>query len=145
MLTPKNAFLNRYLEAEVLAADPVKLVALLYRGALDAISAARAALAAGNIPERSRQIQRAWAIIEELRGSLRAEHSPELSKKLTELYVYAGQRLMDANAEQSERPLIEAAAVLTTLAEAWQGIQTKPAQQQSAPIPADHRPLTIAC
>ena len=32
---------DRYLEAEVLSADPVKLVWLLYRGALDSVRAAR--------------------------------------------------------------------------------------------------------
>ena len=32
---------DRYLEAEVLSADPVKLVWLLYRGAMDAVRAAR--------------------------------------------------------------------------------------------------------
>ncbi|MEI9812216.1 MAG: flagellar protein FliS [Acidobacteriota bacterium] len=41
--------MDRYLESEVLNADPVKLVSLLYRGALDAIAAARAALHAGKV------------------------------------------------------------------------------------------------
>jgi flagellar protein FliS len=113
------------LETEVLNADPVKLVTLLYRGALDAVAAARAAFASGNIPERSRQITKAWEIVNELRGSLKTDQSADLTRQLGELYAYVGQRLLDANTQQSERPLTEASTILTILAEAWQGVQAK--------------------
>jgi flagellin-specific chaperone FliS len=38
------------------------------------------------------------------------------------LYAFAGQRLLDGNAEQADKPLAEAAAVLATLGEAWQTV-----------------------
>ncbi len=47
---------NRYLEAEVLNADPLKLVRMLYRGAIEAAGAARGHLtpgASGSAPFRS--------------------------------------------------------------------------------------------
>ncbi|MEO8097799.1 MAG: flagellar export chaperone FliS [Acidobacteriota bacterium] len=135
-----NSRLDRYFEAEVLHADPLKLVALLCRGALDAVASAQVALEAKDIPARSRQILKAWEIVEELRRSLNHEQGGNISRQLADLYAYVGQRLLDANKEQSGQPLTEAAIVLTTLAEAWQEIQ-----QQTQPVLDDYVPLTVAC
>jgi flagellar protein FliS len=131
--------LDPYFESEVLHADPVKLVTLLYRGALEAISAARAALQAGDIPGRSRQILKAWRIVQELRESLNPAQGGEISRQLAELYAWVCQRLLDANTLQSEAPLAEAARVLGTLAEAWHAISGAP--QGAAPA----QPASAAC
>lgn len=138
---------DHYFEAEVLSADPVKLVMLLYRGALDAVSAARAATAAGNTAERTKHVTKAWEIVMELRNALNHEKGGEISQRLADLYGFVGQRLMDANTEPSETPLAEVARVLGTLAEAWQ--EVKP---PAAPVSAfqeqqesDYRPLSVAC
>src|SRR5580658_7300789 len=92
----------QYLEAEVLGADPVKLVNLLYRGALEAIGAARRYLAAGDILRRSRQISRAWEILLELLRSLDRERGGELGTRLAALYIYMQQRLIEANVQQTD-------------------------------------------
>jgi flagellar secretion chaperone FliS len=126
-----NPRLDQYFEAEVLNADPVKLVSLLYRGARTAVTAATVALSEGNIPERSKQILKAWEIVQELSGTLNHEQGGEISRQLAELYAYIGQRLLDANAEQAVKPLEDAAAVLAILADAWNGLQA--------------RPLSVAC
>ena len=94
-----------------------------------AIAAARRALAAGDIAERSKQILKAWEIVQELGRSLNHEQGGEISRQLAELYAFAGQRLLDGNAEQADGPLAEAAAVLATLGEAWQTVLK---QQNSA-------------
>lgn len=125
VVTAARPRVDQYLEAEVMSADPVKLVTLLYRGALDAVAAARGAQAAGNVAERSRQVTKAWNIVMELRNSLNHEQGGEMSQRLGELYGFVGQRLLDANVEPSEGPLLDAARVLGTLAEGWQSIGTK--------------------
>lgn len=121
-----NPRLDQYFEAEVLNADPMKLVSLLYRGARTAVTAASVALSEGNIAERSKQILKAWEIVQELNRTLDHEQGGEISRQLAELYAYVGQRLLDANAEQSVKPLEDAGAVLAILAEAWNGLQAKP-------------------
>ncbi len=121
-----NPRLDQYFEAEVLNADPVKLVTLLYRGARGAVTAATVALSEGNISERSKQILKAWEIVQELSRSLDHQQGGEISRQLAELYAYVGQRLLDANAEQSVKPLEDAGAVLAILADAWQVLQAKP-------------------
>jgi flagellar secretion chaperone FliS len=129
-----NPRLDRYFESEVLSADPVKLVTILYRAAREAVAGAGVALAGGDIPARSKHILKAWEIVHELRGSLNHEQGGEISRQLEELYDYVSQRLLDANAEQSQKALDEAGAVLAILAEAWQGVQAKQVQ-----------PLVVAC
>jgi flagellar protein FliS len=110
---------NQYLEAEVMNADPVKLVRLLYRGAIDAVVLARRHLASGAIRDRSKSIIKAWEILQELTQSLDHGRGGELSQNLANLYTYMQTRLMEANSLQSERPLQEVQDLLTTLLEGW--------------------------
>jgi flagellar protein FliS len=111
---------QNYLEEEVLAANPLQLVRLLYRGALDSISAARRHLRLGEIRARSIAISKTMAIVTELSRSLDRQMSGELSNNLGELYRYVQSLLIEGNARQSDRPLAEAEALLSTLCEAWE-------------------------
>ena len=113
---------NPYLQAEVLSADPIKLVQLLYRGAIDNVVTARRHLAAGEIRQRSKSITKAWEILLELIRSLDHSHGGDLSKNLASLYTYMQKRLMEANSQQSDRQLQEVEALLTTLLDGWQQV-----------------------
>jgi flagellar protein FliS len=109
-----------YFENTVLSASPAELVCLLYRGALDAVRQARHALAAGDIPARSRAINKACGIVLELVQALQApEGAEELQENLRRLYDYLLQQLVKANAEQADAPLAEAERLLGTLLEGW--------------------------
>lgn len=115
-----GAVTNPYLEAEILSSDPVNLVRLLYRGAIDAVSMARKHLVSGAIGQRSRSITKAWSILQELIRTLDHSQGGELSRNLAGLYVYMQSRLMEANSKQVEPPLIEVEGLLNTLLEGWQ-------------------------
>ena len=130
----------KYLESEVLSADPVKLIDMLYRGALDAVSAARLHLREKRIQERSRQIVKAFEILHELSRSLDQEKGGEISRRLADLYAYMQVRLMNANTEQSEKPLIEVENLLTVLYEAWRTVPQAPAK----PPDSEYSPLSCA-
>jgi flagellar protein FliS len=142
---------NRYqdsLQDEILAANPVRLIQLLYRGALDSITSARRYLRLGDIRARSRAISKAMAIVTELSLSLNhTASSGELSKNLAELYAYAEKLLIQANSEQSDPPLAEAERLLSTLLDAWQGCA--PMEQQAGENKAsvgDNRPYQpVSC
>jgi len=118
---------DTYLEMEVFSADPMKLVGMLYRGAIVAVETARQHLSAGAIRERSRQISKATAILNELQTSLDHQRGGEISRALAALYDYMRRRLIEANTQQIDRPLKEVHGLLTTLAEAW---------STAAPLPA---------
>ncbi|HEY7335278.1 MAG TPA: flagellar export chaperone FliS [Bryobacteraceae bacterium] len=115
---PNNIY-DTYLEAEVFGAEPVKLVHMLYRGAIEAVVAARRHLAAGAIRERSRQITKTWNILHELMRVLDLEQGGEIARHLGELYAYMQSRLIEANSLQADGPLAQVESLLGTLCEAW--------------------------
>src|SRR5579862_6245349 len=90
---------GKYLETEVYSADPVTLVCMLYRGAIESVGAARRHLKAREIRERSRQVMRALEILRELSRSLDPQYE-EISRPLRELYAYMKRRLIEANSKQ---------------------------------------------
>jgi flagellar secretion chaperone FliS len=132
---------DRYIETEIACADPVQLVTMLYRGALESVSAARRYLASGAIRERSRNILKAWEILNELTRSLDHTQGGDLSRKLAELYAYMQERLIEANVHQAAAPLAEVETLLSTLNEAWRGIQ---AAAKVPERPAPHEPVSCA-
>ena len=122
----------RYIENQVLSADPVGLVVLLYEGAIEALLRARTSLQEGNIPERSAAISKAMEIVLELQSSLDHENGGEIANGLVQLYSYIQERLAVANAQQQPAPLEEALNLLMVVYESWKEIAAEP----KAPLPA---------
>jgi flagellar protein FliS len=134
-------------EEEVLAANPLKLVELLYRGALDSIASARRYLSLGEIRARSRAINKTMEILAELARSLNHEAGGEVSRNLADLYAYMQTLLIEANTRQSDPPLAEAEKLLATLLEAWcstANVAGGDSSRQSGLVSngADHQPLS---
>jgi flagellar protein FliS len=126
-------YANHYennLEAEVMSAAPLRLVQMLYRGALDATAAARAHLQAGEIAARSRQITKAQAILAELSISLDHAKGGVIAGRLSGLYDYMQRRLSEANFRQADEPLAETERLLKTLTEAWEECEPEPEASQ---------------
>jgi flagellar protein FliS len=142
-----------YIHDEILTADPVRLVQLLYRGAIEATGDARRRLKEGDIKGRSAAITKAVEILAELASSLDHSKGGKLSAQLAELYDYMQRRLLAANSEQSEAPLAEVEELMETLEGAWQ--QCTPVERHTSPadsgLSIDHFstpeyvPLSCAC
>jgi len=111
-----------YLTQKILAADPVELVRMLYRGLSESVEAARVQLASRNIRARSAAISKAVDILAELGGTLDHKRAPELSRSLAALYDYMQRRLLEANFRQADAPLAEVQDLVHTLAEGWHGV-----------------------
>ncbi|MGD0364048.1 MAG: flagellar export chaperone FliS [Bryobacteraceae bacterium] len=136
---------DAYLESQILTADPLELVSMLYRAAGDATRSAKAHLAAGRIPERSHQITKAHAVLSQLCGSLDHTRGGTLSRGLARLYDYMQRRLLEANQNQTIDPLVEVEKLLTTLLEGWEQIRMAPDDrgcEESPHPPADAEPCT---
>jgi flagellar protein FliS len=146
----RNNVYKDHFDNEVLEANPMQLVLLLYRGALDSIASARRHLMEGDIRSRSQAINKAMEIVTELSGALDHKRGGELSQALAELYGYVQKLLIQANIEQSPPPLVEAESLLNKLFEGWSDC---PPQQPArvnypADAPADpenYRPVSCAC
>jgi flagellar protein FliS len=132
---------QNYFDEEVLAANPLKLVHLLYRGVLDSIVAARRYLRLGDIRARSRAISKAMGMVTELSLSLDHDTGGELSRTLAELYAYVETLLIKGNTEQCDPPLAEAERLLGTLADAWESC----AQTTATPAANEQANEPISC
>ncbi|HUS07006.1 MAG TPA: flagellar export chaperone FliS [Bryobacteraceae bacterium] len=108
------------MESEIHSADPVKLIAILYRAAVEAVGAARSHLAAGNIELRTKAVNKVIAILTELTTCLDREKGGDIANHLGELYDYIGRRVLEANCRQIDAPLAEVESLLVTLLDAWQ-------------------------
>jgi flagellar protein FliS len=127
-----------YLESQVMAADPLELVRLLYRAAGDATRNARAHMTAGRIGERSREISKTHAILAQLSVTLDHARGGALSRSLAELYDYMQRRLLDANQRQEAQPLVEVESLLTTLLEGWEQVRSTP---ENGPVESPRSPV----
>jgi flagellar protein FliS len=130
-----------YFESDVLSADPVELVRMLYRGAIDAVEKARQHLRQGDIAARSSEITRAGKILVELTLSVNREADPALSGNLVELYDYMQRQLLRANLHQADGPLSEVSQLLSTLLDAWSRLG--PAEPAKVAAVSEPEPVAV--
>jgi flagellar secretion chaperone FliS len=141
----RHSVYDSYQEAEILSANPLHLVCLLYRGAIGAIVTARESLAARDVAGRSRAVNKALRILSELIFTLDHEKGTAVSKPLVELYVYIQRLLIDANCRQVDPPLAEAVKLMSTLQEAWESCEgADPSGQGVEQVESDYAPISCA-
>jgi len=126
-----NAYEN-YQESEILSAGPMKLIELLYRGALDSVRDARISLRNGDIDRRGKAVSKASEIVIELTASLDHAQGGELSRNLGELYDYLLRRLSEGHVTQMDTPFAEVEQLLGVLLDGWICCST----DTDAPLPS---------
>ncbi len=114
----KHGYQN-YIEGEVMAASPVMLIQMLYDGALDSIVEARRSVLVGDTRARVRAINKTFRMVTELLAILNHDGGGDLSRNLSALYGWILRLLIEANVKQIEAPLLQAEALLSTIAGAW--------------------------
>jgi flagellar protein FliS len=134
VLMPSNPY-TAYLEATVLTAEPVELIRILCRAAVDSVRDARAHLAAGDIPGRAKAISKSVGILHELSLSLHYDKGPAIARNLVELYDYMQRRLLAGHLDQSDAPLAEVACLLDTLSDAWNQIDPQAGAKHHETLP----------
>jgi flagellar secretion chaperone FliS len=128
-----KAYSNVGLESGLTAADPLKLVLMLYQGALLAVAAAKNQMLRGETSAKGASISKAIMIIGEgLRASLNIEAGGEIGQNLASLYDYMNNRLFQANLTNDPALLDEVSKLLTELNGAWEGIRQPDTAQLSA-------------
>ena len=103
----------------IAADDPHHLVLMLMDGAIYRIAAARGCLERRDLAQKAQLLQRAVAIIAELRGSLDHQQGGTLAQNLAELYEYMTRQLLRANAENKTHFLDEVTGLLGEVRAAW--------------------------
>ncbi len=132
-----KAYANVGIETSVSAADPHKLILMLFEGALLAVSAAKNQMLRKEIAAKGASISKAIMIIDEgLKNSLNMNMGGELAQNLADLYDYMNQRLLIANLKNDTAILDEVSRLLSELKGAWEEIRPAKSVQQPSSEPA---------
>lgn len=125
---PAKAYATVGVETGVAAANPHKLILMLFDGALLSLSSAASHMQKNNIAEKGAAISKAIDIISNgLRASLDLKTGGELAERLYALYEYMGNRLLHANLNNDLAAIEEVSHLLGELRSAWEEIAQNPA------------------
>ena len=121
-----NSAMNEYkkagVHAEVMEADPHRLIQMLMEGALERIAIAKGAIQQNNVSLKGERIGSAISIIEGLRASLNMEAGGEISANLESMYEYMTNRLLEANMNDDADILDEVADLMRKIKSGWDEI-----------------------
>jgi len=117
-----NQYKSVDLGSAVASASPHQLIAMLYDGALTALATAKGCIVRKDIEARTKQLNKANAIILGLRDFLDHEKGGEVAVNLDALYEYMTRTIMEANAEQSSEKIQEVIELILELKIGWNGM-----------------------
>lgn len=145
MHTAARAYARVDIESGASAADPHKLIAMLYQGALLAVANARNSILRSDTEAKIAAITKALQIVDDgLNASLDKSAGGELAHNLNALYDYMCARLLDANLHNDVAALDEVSGLLNELKGAWDSI--RPAvigSPVAAPAPTGNQPAAL--
>jgi flagellar protein FliS len=115
----------------VAAADPHRLILLLLDGALSRIAQARACNERAQRHDRNRHLERAVAMVGELRASLDLTQGP-LARNLDDLYEFVSRQLLLGQLSNDPQMLGGAASILQEIRMAWAALPLTPRPERAA-------------
>ncbi len=127
---------NAYKETQIKTANQIRLIVMLYDGAIRHLNLALDAIAGGHrrYDQVNNHIIATQDILSELTASLDFEKGGGLAKNLFSLYSFMNRRLLEANLKKDAAPLVEVKKHLGELREAWEEISTrKGLEEKTAP------------
>lgn len=119
---------NQYQKVQVMTADRIRLVIMLYDGVIKFNRCAKKAIKDGDIEARSNYINRSQAIIGELQNSLNMEEGGEIARNLSRLYDFSMDKLAEANLKNDASAVNAVTKVIGELKSGWEGIAAKKQQ-----------------
>jgi flagellar protein FliS len=111
---------NAYQHTQVMTANQVQLIVLLYDSAIQSLELAREGILTNNYKDKARFLDRSMAIVGELDSVLDFERGGEIARSLHRLYDYMIQQCIQANLRHNGKHLDGPIRCLTTLREGWQ-------------------------
>jgi flagellar protein FliS len=113
---------NQYQKVQVMTADRVRLIIMLYDGAVKFNMCAQKAIREGDVESRNTYINRSQAIIGELKNSLNMEEGGEIARNLSRLYDFSMEKLAEANLKNDASAVEAVTLVINELKSGWEGI-----------------------
>lgn len=119
-MTEKSAYQN----ASIQTADKVRVISLLYDGAINFLNISRKKSEQGDIAGRGLYLGKVTAIIGELSSCLNMEAGGEISKNLERLYSYITTRLIDISVRNDMKAYDDILRVLNEIRAGWKQMET---------------------
>jgi flagellar protein FliS len=110
---------QQYQQTQVMTANHVQLIVLLYDSAVQSLELAREGIIKNNYRDKARFLDRGMAIVGELSSVLDFERGGQVAVSLHRLYDYMIQECLQANLRHEATHLDGPIRCLTTLREAW--------------------------
>ena len=113
-----------YLRAEVRNASPARLVIVLYDLLIGALTDAIDAIAKNDVEGRSRDLKRAFLVLEQMEASLDMESGGEAARNLARFYAALRSNIISAHAQASRTMLEQQIKLIFDVREAWAKVDT---------------------
>jgi flagellar protein FliS len=127
-----------YKEVDIETASGLKLVVMLYQGAIRFLGIAKDAIRDRKLDVAHNNLLKAQDIVLELISSLNFD-AGEIAHNLYSLYMYMNRRLIEANVAKDVTIIDEVIKLMTTLKEAWETLLS----QQRDETPNDQKNLNL--
>lgn len=114
---PINDKMDQYLENRIISARPEELTLMLYEGLVKFIKKSQISLETKNYQQVNYNVQRAQAIVDELRNTLNMEIP--ISESMDSMYEYLSYKLVMANVDKNPLTFDEALIVAEDFRETW--------------------------
>lgn len=108
---------------EVLTADPVGLVVLLYDILLRDLREAIAALTADAIERRAAAVRHSMLVLQQLQSTLDRERGGNVARNLDNFYDFTRAKLLEAQIKASPAMFEEQITFISSIREAWLAVQ----------------------
>jgi flagellar secretion chaperone FliS len=132
-----------YQSGAVFTASPAQLVLMLFDGAIKFLNISLEGFKLQDPLEFNltihQNIQKAQAIVRELKACLDPEKGPEFAEKMTALYNYFDRRMQEGNLKKEPEPLEEVIKHLQVLRDAWKEMMQKQNVAGTAAAPSSER------
>lgn len=112
-----------YQRTQVDTASPVRLVVMLYDGAIRFLRQGQAAMQRGDREKQNHYLVRAQRIVTELASSLNMEAGGEIAANLMALYQFMHEQLVLANLQDDVDKVQEVREMMESLREVWSQVE----------------------
>jgi flagellar protein FliS len=129
---------RRYHQTQVETADPLELVIMAYDGIISSLKRASGLDQEGDLESRSREIQRALDLINELWAALDMERGGEIAASLASIYRFVTSQILIAEAKRDMEMMLTVARLLEGVKEGWCGIKNYSTGRRGAELPWRH-------
>jgi len=117
---------NRYASTEVNTAGRLKILIMLYEGAIRFMQRAKFCIETRDLAGKGESISKAIAIVGELNNTLDfSAGDGQLAKQLSSLYYFVSENLLKANIKNDSTHVNHALNIMRTLLEGWEGLQNQ--------------------